>query len=86
MYRAMKKNIASIAKLTMNATMLAPRNVRERKKLKSTIGEGRRRSIDREGGQRERRDREQRRARAPEPQCHALPSHQRQHQRRQARS
>ena len=38
MYSAMKKNIASIAKLTMNATMFAPRNERERKKLKSTIG------------------------------------------------
>ncbi len=34
----MKKNIASIAKLTMKATMFAPRKVRERKKLKSTIG------------------------------------------------
>ena len=38
MYSARKKNIASIAKLTMNATMLAPRNERERKKVKSTIG------------------------------------------------
>src|SRR3981081_414416 len=34
----MKKNIASIANDTMNATMLAPRKVRERKNLKSTIG------------------------------------------------
>src|SRR5437016_842942 len=35
----MKKNIASIAKLTTNATTFAPRNDRERKKLKSTIGQ-----------------------------------------------
>jgi hypothetical protein len=38
MYSARKKNIASIAKLTMNAVTFAPRNDLERKKLKSTIG------------------------------------------------
>src|ERR671926_1669524 len=38
MYSAMKKNIASIANETMNATRFAPKNERERKKRKSTIG------------------------------------------------
>src|ERR671928_1262157 len=38
MYSAMKKNIASIANETMKATRLAPKNERERKKRKSTIG------------------------------------------------
>ena len=45
MYRARKKNIANIANETMNATTLAPKNVRERKKSKSTIGARRLRSI-----------------------------------------
>ena len=35
MYSAMKKNIASIAKLTMNATMFAPRNVRDAEEARS---------------------------------------------------
>ena len=57
----MKKNIANIANVTMNATRLAPRNVRERKKLKSTIG-----ALDAALDEHERdrgadRDREQRR-------------------------
>ncbi len=42
----MKKNIASIAKLTMKATMFAPAKVRERKKVKSTIGARLRRSTN----------------------------------------
>ena len=37
-YRAMKKNIASIANDTTKATRLVPRNERERKNEKSTIG------------------------------------------------
>ena len=45
MYSAMKKNIANIANVTMKATRFAPRNVRERKKAKSTIGARTRRSI-----------------------------------------
>ena len=44
----------------MNATMFAPRNVRERKKLKSTIGARRRRSIDDEAGEADDGDGEQR--------------------------
>ena len=79
----MKKNIASIAKLTMNATMLAPRNVRERKKPKSTIGDGLAALDGRERAQRADRDREQRElARgAPVP---FVALHERQHERRQA--
>ena len=45
MYRARKKNWASMAKDTMNPTRLAPRKVREAKNEKLTIGAGLRRSI-----------------------------------------
>src|SRR3954452_465369 len=46
MYSAMKKNIASIANDTMNATKFAPRNDFERKNVKSTIGSALRRSAE----------------------------------------
>src|SRR4051794_5321850 len=46
MYSARKKNIASIANEMMNATRFAPRNDRERKKVKSTIGSGLRTSAE----------------------------------------
>ncbi len=44
MYRLRKKNIPSIEKEMMNATMFVPRKVGARKKLKSIIGTGTRRS------------------------------------------
>jgi hypothetical protein len=69
----MKKNIASIAKETMNATMLAPRNVRERKKLKSTIGEDWRRSITPKPASAMAAKASSTSSRV-EPQCHELPS------------
>ncbi len=59
MYRARKKNWASIAKETMNATRFAPRNVRERKKPKSTIGAWTCSSMTRKASQRDDRHREQ---------------------------
>jgi hypothetical protein len=65
----MKKNIANMAKLTAKATMFAPRNVRERKNAKSTIGAGERRSISGERGEGDDRRGEQRddARRAPAP-------------------
>ncbi len=56
MYSARKKNWASIAKLTKKPTRFAPRNVRERKKAKSTIGALTRRSISTNAGQSDDRD------------------------------
>ena len=45
MYSVRKKNCENIANVTRNATTFAPRNERERKKLKLTIGARERSSI-----------------------------------------
>ena len=69
----MKKNIASIANETRKATTFEPRNERERKKAKSTIGARERSSISTNATSAMAAVTSRATIR-PEPQCHWLPS------------